>query len=86
MSAEATAASLRDAPRRVPGQAEIQEAFRRILTSLPEGEAQRLANSLSEPTALDSGDACWTTRMIYKSLAKLSAEDQALIARVLAVQ
>ncbi len=86
MSAAASAASLRDAPRRAPSQAEIQEALRRILVSLPEDDAQRLANSLGKPTALDSVDACWTARMIYTSLAKLSTEEQALIARVLAAQ
>jgi hypothetical protein len=86
LSAEASAASLRDAPRLSPDQAGIQEAFRSILVSLPEAEASRLANALGRPAALDSVDACWTARTIYQSFVKLPTAEQALVARVLAVQ
>jgi hypothetical protein len=86
ISADASVASLRDTPRRVPSQTEIQEAFRRIIATLPEGEAKRLASALGNPTALGPADACWTARTIFRSFASLPTEDQALVARVLAVQ
>jgi len=84
ISAEAFGASLRDAPRRPPSQAEIQEAFRRILASLPEAETKRLAAALGNPTTLDSADACWSVRVIYQSFVSLPTGQQALVARVLA--
>jgi hypothetical protein len=86
LSADASAASLRDAQRISPDPSQAQEAFRRILASLPEGDAERLANALGDPTALDPGDACWTSRTIFQSFAKLPNENQALVARVLAMQ
>jgi hypothetical protein len=85
LSAEAIAASLQGVPLRSPNQAGVEAAFRNILASLAEAEANRLALALRNPAALDTVDACWTAKTIYRSVASLPSAEQALLARVLAV-
>lgn len=86
ISAEASTASLRDAPRRIPDPTEVREAFRRVMAALPAAEAERLTRALGNPAALDASEACWTVRTIYASFTSLPPEGQALIARALAMQ
>ena len=86
LAAQASAASLREEPRHVPTKADVQEAFRRLLASLPAAEAKQLATALADPTDLGHADACRTTRKIYQTFVELPAQEQGLVARVFAIQ
>jgi len=86
LSAAASQASLRDAPRRTPTRAQVVDAYRRMIASLPERDGRRLAAALEQPAALEAAEACWTTRAIFRGFEDLPAAQKPLVARVLATQ
>ena len=85
LSGESMLATLRDAPARSLEPSDVQRARETLLAAMPERDRERVAAALANPGQLDLESACWTTRMLYRTAAKLPPDDAALVARVFAM-